>query len=58
MAKRNSIVRVHKVRRVNRAWCVGYYCGGYWHLLDQVKTRSVANELADEYDDGICWGLM
>lgn len=56
MARRMSMARVHKVRRINRAWCVGYFYGSYWYVLDHVKTRSQANELADGYDDAICWG--
>jgi hypothetical protein len=56
VAKR-QFARMHKVRRINRAWCVGYYCGGYWHLIDQMKTRSEANELADCFDDGLWYGV-
>lgn len=58
MAKRTSMVRLHKVRRINRTWCVGYWCGGYWHLMEREKTRSEANETADRFDDAINWGLM
>ncbi|MCW8041284.1 MULTISPECIES: hypothetical protein [Acinetobacter] len=52
MSKRKYLI-IHKVRRINRVWCVGYDCGGFWHLLEQVKTRSEANELADHFDDAL-----
>lgn len=56
--KRNSMNRIHKVRRINRKWVVGYSFGSEFVFCMDFKTRSEANLEADSYDEAVNHGDM